>query len=54
LDESTDGIAIGHILWLYNLLVNYGMYEFCHDRYSSLVNQSWNKKKSFQENADAM
>jgi predicted aldo/keto reductase-like oxidoreductase len=54
LDESTDGIAIGHILWLYNLLVNYGMYEFCHDRYSSLVHAPWNKKKSFQENADAM
>eukprot|EP00980_Cylindrotheca_fusiformis_P025908 scaffold14866_cov59-Cylindrotheca_fusiformis.AAC.2 len=54
LDESTDGIAVGHILWLYNLLVGYGMYEFCHDRYQSLVNCSWNKKKSFQENADAM
>jgi predicted aldo/keto reductase-like oxidoreductase len=54
LDESTDGIAIGHILWLYNLLVSYGMYEYCHDRYQSLVNAAWNKKKSFQENADAM
>eukprot|EP00980_Cylindrotheca_fusiformis_P020904 scaffold7925_cov101-Cylindrotheca_fusiformis.AAC.1 len=54
LDESTDGIAVGHILWLYNLLVSYGMYEFCHDRYQSLVNCSWDKKKSFQENADAM
>ena len=54
LDESTDGIAVGHILKLYNLLVSYGMYEFCHDRYQSLVSCAWDKKKSFQENADAM
>jgi len=54
LDESTDGIAIGHILWLYNLLVCYGMYEFCRDRYTSLVYQKWDKNKSFQNNADAM
>ncbi|CAJ1941337.1 unnamed protein product [Cylindrotheca closterium] len=54
MEESTDGIAVGHILWLYNLLVSYGMYEFCLDRYTSLVCAPWNKKKSFQENADAM
>lgn len=54
LDESTDGIAVGHILKLYNLLVGYGMYEFCHDRYQSLVGCTWDKMKSFQENADAM
>lgn len=54
LDESTDGIAVGHILWLYNLLVAYGMYEFCQDRYTSLMICKWNKKKSFTENADAM
>ena len=53
-EESTDGIALGHTLWLYNLLVSYGMYEFCHDRYQSLVNAKWNKKKSFKENVDAM
>ena len=53
-DESTDGIAVGHILWLHNLLVSYGMYEYCRDRYSNLVEASWNKKKTFQENADAM
>ncbi len=54
MDESTDGIAVGHILWLYNLLTSYGMYDFCHERYQSLVNASWDKKKSFQENANAM
>lgn len=54
MDEATDGIAIGHILWLHNLLVSYGMYEYCHDRYQSLVNASWDKKKTFQQNADAM
>merc|ERR1711935_50412 len=54
LDESTDGIAVGHILWMYNLLTCYGMYEFCHDRYGSLVASPWDKKKSFKENADAM
>lgn len=54
LDESTDGIAVGHILWLYNLLVSYGMSEYCRERYQSLSGIKWNKKKSFQENADAM
>lgn len=54
MDESTDGVAVGHILWLWNLLEAYGMYEFCQDRYTSLVNSSWDKKKSFKENADAM
>eukprot|EP00591_Stephanopyxis_turris_P015141 CAMPEP_0195538964 /NCGR_PEP_ID=MMETSP0794_2-20130614/49805_1 /TAXON_ID=515487 /ORGANISM="Stephanopyxis turris, Strain CCMP 815" /LENGTH=626 /DNA_ID=CAMNT_0040672975 /DNA_START=47 /DNA_END=1927 /DNA_ORIENTATION=- len=53
-DEATDGIALGHILWMYNLLECYGMYEYCHDRYISLVGTQWNKKKSFKENADAM
>lgn len=54
MEKCTDGIAIGHILWLHNLLSSYGMYDFCHERYQSLVNASWDKKKSFQDNADAM
>lgn len=54
MDESTDGIAIGHILWIYNLLVSYGMFEYCQDRYTSLVLASWDKKKSFEDNAAAM
>jgi len=56
LDEPTDGIAVGHILWLYNLIVSYGMYEFCRDRYNSNIDTGtkWDKKKSFKENADAM
>jgi len=53
-DESTDGIALGHILWMYNLLSCYGMYEFCKDRYDNLVRTKWDKKKSFEENAKAM
>jgi hypothetical protein len=55
-DQESDGIAIGHILWLYNLITAYGMYEFCWDRYISLldVNAKWDKKKSFDENAAAM
>mmetsp|Transcript_23631 Transcript_23631/g.57945 ORF Transcript_23631/g.57945 Transcript_23631/m.57945 type:complete len:635 (+) Transcript_23631:103-2007(+) len=54
MEESTDGIAVGHILWLYNLLISYGMYEFCYERYQSLVTVSWDKKKSFKEKAAAM
>ncbi len=55
-DQESDGIAIGHILWLYNLITAYGMYEFCRDRYISLLvaNATWDKKKSFDENAAAM
>lgn len=42
-DESTDGVFVGHILWIYNLLTIYGMYDFCRDRcvafsFSFLVN----------------
>jgi len=49
-DEVTDGIAVGHILWLHNLLMGYGMYEFCRAMYVSLECAEWNKKKSFAEN----
>ncbi len=48
-DECTQGIAIGHILWLHNLLVCYGMYDFCKDRYKMLEANKWNPKKSFSE-----
>ncbi len=51
-DESTEGIAIGHILWLHDMLTGFGMYEFCKDRYDSLESAKWNKKKSIKENID--
>lgn len=53
-DEPAQGIAIGHILWLHNLLTGYGMYEFCKDRYSSLEFTQWNHKKSYEENMKKM
>lgn len=53
-EECTDGIALGHILWLHNLLTCYGMYEYCRDRYTSLVAAKWDKKKSYEENKKNM
>lgn len=55
-DESTQGVSIGHILWLHDLLTGFGMYEFCKDRYTSLEGNSswWNSKKSFEENIAKM
>jgi predicted aldo/keto reductase-like oxidoreductase len=51
-EEETDGICIGHMLWLHNCLTAYGMYEFARDRYGSLENsgKSWSKSLSFEEN----
>lgn len=48
-EECTSGIAIGHILWLHNLLTSYGMYDFCKDRYKMLEGNSLNPKKPFHE-----
>lgn len=50
--ESSDGIAIGHILWLHNCLTAFGLYEFAKDRYSMLEGPSakWSSKKTFEEN----
>lgn len=53
-DEVSDGIALGHILWLYNLLTCYGMYEYCRDRYTSLLAAKWDNKKSYEENKKNM
>ena len=49
-EESSDGIAIGHMLWLHNCLAAYGMHEFTLDRYSMLEKVGWNKSKTFDEN----
>lgn len=50
--ESSDGMAIGHMLWVHNCLTAYGMYEFSKDRYGMLekASASWSKSKSFEEN----
>lgn len=51
-ESKTDGIAIGHCLWIHNCLSAYGKVEFCRDRYSNLESASakWSKKKTFEEN----
>ncbi|KAL7504236.1 hypothetical protein ACHAXN_002238 [Cyclotella atomus] len=50
--EASDGMALGHMLWLHNCLTAYGMYEFAKDRYGMLEGASakWKKNKSFEEN----
>jgi predicted aldo/keto reductase-like oxidoreductase len=48
--EETDGTGIGHVLWCYNLVKAFGMYDFARRRYSNLEKQAWNKKKSYEEN----
>lgn len=52
--EPTDGMAIGHMLWLHNNMKAYGMYEFCKDRYENLEKAAWNKKLSYEENKKKM
>jgi len=54
LKESTNGVAIGHIMWLHNVCTAYGMYEFARDRYKSLMNTSWDDMKTFEENVAKM
>ena len=51
-DPSTEAIAIGHILWLKNVLTAYGMYDFAKARYEMLEQTpAYNPKKSFEENS---
>lgn len=52
--ESTHGTAIGHVLWLYNLMKAFGVYDFCAARYKSLQGSPWNNKKTFEENMKKM
>jgi predicted aldo/keto reductase-like oxidoreductase len=51
-EESTDGIMIGHMLYMHNCLVAYGLHEFARDRYAMMEGSGtkWNKKASFEEN----
>jgi predicted aldo/keto reductase-like oxidoreductase len=53
-DEGTQGTAIGHVLWLYNLMKAFGMYDFCKARYKSLSECPWKKDKPFEENLKKM
>lgn len=51
-EESTDGIMIGHMLYMHNCLVAYGLHEFARNRYAMMEGSGtkWNKKASFDEN----
>lgn len=53
-DRKCDGVAVGHILWLHNLMATYGMYDFCKERFKSLEGTStkWNNKKTWEENIE--
>jgi len=53
-DKDADGIHIGHILGLHDVLVSFGMYEYCRDRYISLLGTKWNKKKSWEDRVKSM
>ena len=52
--EPTNGTALGHVLWLHNLVSAFGLYEFSLARYKNLEATKWNPKKSFDENRKAM
>jgi predicted aldo/keto reductase-like oxidoreductase len=54
-DESTNGVAIGHILWCHDLITSFGMYEFAKARYSNMESfVKWDDKKTFDENVAKM
>ena len=48
--EGTHGTGIGHVLWCYNLVKAFGMYDFAKERYAKLEALGWNKKLSHEEN----
>mmetsp|Transcript_10022 Transcript_10022/g.14178 ORF Transcript_10022/g.14178 Transcript_10022/m.14178 type:complete len:281 (+) Transcript_10022:173-1015(+) len=52
-DETSHGMAIGHMLWCHDLVKAFGMYTFAKKRYLGLETsgKSWNSKKTFAENA---
>lgn len=50
-EEVSDGMAIGHMLWLHNCLTAYGMHEFAKDRYGRIEKVAWSKAKTYEENA---
>jgi uncharacterized protein len=44
-DPATDGTGIGHILWCYNLVKAFGMYDFARARYTKTEEVMWKMKK---------
>ena len=54
-EESTDGVAIGHVLWLHNLMTAFGMLDFCRARYKMLEGGAklWAERGSYGENNSA-
>ena len=57
-EEPSNGIALGHILWCYNVLKAYGLYDFAQERYNNMEtafpSKSWKKDKTFAENAKTL
>ena len=50
--KETGGTAIGHILWLHNLITAYGMYDFSKERYKNIEGaraKLWKSNKSVEE-----
>lgn len=55
-DKVSHGVDISYILWLHNLLITFGLFDFCKKHYKILeANKSvWNNKISFEENIKHM
>mmetsp|Transcript_36206 Transcript_36206/g.71272 ORF Transcript_36206/g.71272 Transcript_36206/m.71272 type:complete len:488 (+) Transcript_36206:70-1533(+) len=54
-DYRTEGIAIGHLLSLHNIISAYGMYDYAIDRHSNLENMTtWKDSKTVEENTKKM
>ena len=57
-EEVSNGIGLGHILWCYNVLKAYGMYDFAKERYKNMetFGASWKNddKMTFEEKCKKM
>lgn len=56
LAKECNGIGLGHILWCYNMLNAFGMYDTAQTRYQKLVSEGkkWKKDKPYNENMKSM
>jgi len=56
LQKEANGIGLGHVLWCYNMLHAFGMYDVAKSRYDKLVSEgkNWKKKKSWEDNMKAV
>lgn len=54
MDKSSDGVAIGHLLWLHNLCKAYGMWDFASARFKNLeeTRKSWKSSSTFEKNIE--